>query len=280
MRLKIKDIGITFVNNSGMKLKYFLFIVLLTSLTAVAQTDGAVVINKGQGAAKTGGLVYNKEFSVGGKITTTGWGVLGEYARKLDQDRKRLLYFELMFMKHPKELKKVNEYNFAFSFDSPRPFIYAKENSFFNAKAAYGHRILIGEKAEKSGFEINFNYVAGPSLGMTKPYYLEILYEEDGDTYKVSEKYGPETANLFLDATSIYGYSGFSKGLSEISIIPGAFAKTGLSFDWASYDEYVKSLEAGIGAEIYVKDVPMMILENNKPYFVYLYLSLQLGKKW
>lgn len=62
--------------------------------------------------------------------------------------------------------------------------------------------------------------------------------------------------------------------------LPGLFGKAGLNFDWATYDDFVKSAETGIGAELYLKEIPIMIQENNKPLFVYLYLSLQFGKKW
>lgn len=246
----------------------------------ISQTGNkAIVMNQGD-ATKSKGIMYNTEFSVGGKLTTSGWGVFGDLTKRVNMDKKRLYYFEIMFMKHPKELKKINEYNFSLSYSSPRPFIYGKQNSFFNAKVAYGNKYLIGEKAEKSGFEVNFTYAVGPSIGFVKPYYLEILKNQDGTLYLSTEKYSDANASYFLDATSIYGYSGFTTGFKDISVIPGAFGKAGLTFDWASYDDYVKSLEAGIGAELYLTDVPMMILETNKPYFVYLYLSLQLGRKW
>ena len=83
-----------------------------------------------------------------------------------------------------------------------------------------------------------------------------------------------------MDATSIYGASGFSIGFNEIKFAPGIFAKSGFNFDWATYDDFVKAMEVGLGTEIYLKEIPILISENNKPYFVYLYLSLQFGKKW
>lgn len=272
-----------------MKIKSLLISILFCAIAATAQQDStikitqagskAIVLNQSS-ATKTKGLMYNTELSMGVKLTTSGWGMFGDLTKRVNMDKKRVYYFELMFMKHPKELKKINEYNFSLSYSSPRPFIYGKQNSFFNTKVAYGNKFLIGEKAEKSGFEVNFNYAVGPSLGLVKPYYLEILKNQDGSLYLSSEKYSEENASYFIDATSIYGYSGFTKGLSEIKVIPGAFGKAGLNFDWATFDDYVKSVELGIGGELYLDDIPMMILENNKPYFVYLYLSLQLGRKW
>lgn len=263
------------------------FFLLLTVTALQAQTDvsveknngNAVVINKNS-SVKSKGLVYNTALSFGAKASTAGFGVFGDLTKRITVEKDRLYYFEVNFLKHPKELKKINEYTVAFPYDSPRPFVYGKKNSFFALKAGYGNKFILGEKAEKNGYEIKFSYAAGPSLGFLKPYYLDVWYDEDGDAILVSEKYSPETENAFLNATSIYGYSGFNKGFNEISLMPGVFGKAGINFDWATYDDFVKAFEAGIGGELYLKDVPMMIVENNKPYFVYLYLSLHFGKKW
>lgn len=139
---------------------------------------------------------------------------------------------------------------------------------------------MIGEKAEKSGFQVAFDYAGGLSAGFIKPYYLDIYNTDEGGGLTRSVKYTDETASLFLDATSIYGASGFSVGFNEIKFTPGVFGKAGLNFDWATYDDWVKALETGIGAEVYLKQIPLMITEQNKAYFLYLYLSLQFGKKW
>ncbi len=239
-----------------------------------------IVLNKGNsGGTKPSGLSYENEFSMGAKISTAGWGIFGDYTQDVNYDKKRVLYFELEFLKNPKETKRVNE--FTIGFTPPKPFVYGKQNSFFNLKAAIGEKRLIGEKAEKSGFQISANYGGGFSAGFIKPYYLEVYTEnpEEG-SLTVPIRYSDETEELFLNASKIYGASGFSTGLNEISVVPGLFGKAGLNFDWATYDDFVKSAEAGIGAELYLKDIPIMIQENNKPYFVYLYLSLQFGKKW
>lgn len=236
-----------------------------------------VILNKGSGNSLKG-LSYEHEFSMGAKVSTSGWGIFGDYTKDVDMDKKRVAYFELEFLKHPKETKRVNE--FTVGYTPPKPFVYGKQNSFFNLKAAIGEKRMIGQKAEKSGFQIAANYAGGFSAGFIKPYYLAVYSNDAENSPTVNVKYTPETANIFMDYTSIYGASGFSVGFKEISVVPGLFGKAGLNFDWATYDDFVKSAEAGIGAELYLKDIPIMILENNKPYFVYLYLSLQFGKKW
>lgn len=248
-----------------------------TSVTHESTKSKPVVLNHSI-STKTKGISYENEFSMGIKLATAGWGIFGDYTKDINYDKKRVYYFEMEFLKNPKETKRVNE--FTIGYDSPKPFVYGKQNTFFNLKAAIGEKLLIGEKAEKSGFQVLFNYAGGISAGFIKPYYLDVYNTDEEGGVTKSIKYSDETENLFLDATSIYGASGFSIGFNEINFTPGVFGKAGLNFDWATYDDFVKSLETGIGLELYLQDIPIMILENNKPYFVYLYLSLQLGKKW
>ncbi len=250
-----------------------------TSTPTNSESSKPVILNKSSAAtSKTRGISYEHQFSLGGRLGTSGWSIFGDYTKDINLDKKRVYYFEIAFLKHPKEIKRVNE--FTLGLESPKPFVYGKQNTFFNLKVALGEKLLIGEKAEKSGFEVNYIYAGGLSLGFIKPYYLDVYNPDETGSLTTSVKYSPETASLFLDATSIYGASGFSVGFNEIKLTPGLFAKTGLNFDWATYDDFVKSVEAGIGGELYLREIPIMILENNKPYFVYLYLSLQLGKKW
>jgi hypothetical protein len=56
--------------------------------------------------------------------------------------------------------------------------------------------------------------------------------------------------------------------------------KSGFTFDWAQSDDAIKSLEVGATLDLYYKEVPLMILDNNSFYYPNLYLSLQFGKKW
>jgi hypothetical protein len=231
--------------------------------------------------AKPTGIVYNKEFSVGGKITTTGWGFFGEYTRTVSSNKKRVFSFEFMELKHPKQIKQSNDFIFpAFGLESPKSYVYGKQNNLYVLHTGYGGRYQLGDRAKKSGVEVSMSWSAGPTFGLLKPYYLKVI-ETNGDFFTIQDqRYDENEPDKFLTQTAIYGASGFSYGLGQIGFVPGAFGKIGLNFDWANYSEVVKSLEAGIGADLFVGRPAIMIVDRNKFQFVYLYLSLQLGKRW
>ena len=223
----------------------------------------------------------DKEFSVGGKITSTGWSFFADYTKFVTTTRKRVLMFEIMELKHPKQVKQSNDITFGgWGLESPKAYVFGKQNNFYAMHFGYGARYRLGDKAKKSGVEVNLTWAAGPSLGITKPYYLNLIEPGDGFVTIVAQKYDPEDPDKFLQRSNIYGASGFSYGLGELGFIPGGFGKVGVNFDWASYSEFIKSLEAGVGADVYARQVPLMIVEQNRLHFVYLYLSLQLGKRW
>jgi hypothetical protein len=229
------------------------------------------------------GLIYNHELSGGVLIHTAGWSIFLDVAKRSELSKKSLWEFEFTQTHHPKELKQTVDFGLTFfGFNSPKPFYYGKQNSFYNLNISYGKQFLIAEKAEKSGVEVGIKLLGGISLGFLKPYYLNALYPSDvnNDYEIVAIRYTPETAAKFLDWFSIYGASGVFYGFDHLSIVPGAHFKGGFNFDWANDEQSIKALEVGVTLDAYYKKVPIMILEENTMFYPKLYLSIQFGKKW
>ena len=229
------------------------------------------------------GIIYNHEVSGGAMIHTSGWGIFLDVGSRDELKKKTMWTFEFSQLHHPKEVKQTIDFGLAFfGFNSPKPFVYGKQNNFYVFNVAYGKQFMIAERAEKSGVELGIKVVGGLSMGLLKPYYLNVLYPSDNsNSYEVRAiRYTAETADKFLDWFSIYGGAGFTYGFDQMKFIPGLHLKTGLNFDWAQNDQAIKALEAGIMFDAYYKEVPIMILEDNAQFFPNLYISIQFGKKW
>jgi len=236
------------------------------------------------------GIIYNKEFSMDFKFHTNGYALGVNIGQIKTYFLTRYFNIELGELKHIKEYKQSFDFQYSLTSKISRAFILGKENNFYVLRAGYGEKRYLTEKAPDQGLAIGFSYEAGPSLGLLKPYYLELIRSSElggQDRYYIqSEKFSEENANLFTDLNFIYGSTGFSKGFNEISVVPGAHAKCAVHFGWGAFDEYVKALEAGIMLDFYFKKIPLMVespqIENveNKPFFINLYLNLQLGKRW
>jgi hypothetical protein len=231
------------------------------------------------------GIVYNSAYAFGGQIFTNGWAAHFEWAKIQTLHRRNFYQIEIAQVRHPKETRQPSDFaNYGLSIPAvnpPKPFVYGKRNNFYQVNASMGQERMIGQRAEKSGVEVSFKYMAGFSLGILKPYYLQYLVptEDPQERYFVEDKYSAETHPYFLDRTWIYGAAPMSKGFDEPKLVPGGHIKAGLKFDWAFFEEYIKAIEVGGVVDIYPRRVPIMITEKNQRVFPNLYLGLQFGRK-
>ena len=89
---------------------------------------------------------------------------------------------------------------------------------------------LLNRKPYWGGVELRFIYGGGVTVGIAKPYYYYIIYPNpDGITGRLQlERFDPNSQSVDY----IYGRGPFSKGLSEITLHPGIYLKTGLNFEF------------------------------------------------
>ncbi len=235
------------------------------------------------------GIVYNKEFSVNFKLHTNGYSLGVDIGKVKTYYRTQFYSIEIGEIKHPKEFRQSFEFPTQASNRLSRPFIFGKENNLIPLRVGFGETRYFSEKAKRKGLAIGITYAAGASIGLLKPYYLDLLRFSDGgsgERYIRSERFSEDNADHFLNVDRIFGSSGFTKGLNEIQLMPGGHAKFAVHFDWGAFDEFVKALDAGIMLDLYFKRVPIMVESplvlnaENRPFFVNLYLNLQLGKRW
>ncbi|RAJ83351.1 hypothetical protein CLV59_103318 [Chitinophaga dinghuensis] len=222
--------------------------------------------------------VFQRDFSLGGRLNTDGWSGFFELGYR--KSRKVVNYFQFEFSEK-KSLKEYKQQGYAPTDMgiASRPYVYGKQNNFYPVKLGIGQRYLIGGKANKNGVEVSAIYYGGISIGLLKPYYLSVNVGND----QIKEiKYDPNGPykDAFLDQYAVTGGGGFGKGWSEVSVVPGLHAKLGMRFDWAHFNEVVSALECGVNAEMYTKKIPIMINEGNKQFIFNAYVGLQFGKRW
>lgn len=231
------------------------------------------------------GIIYRKELAFDARLHTNGLALAINFGDIITYRRSKYYHIELGYIKDPREQKQTRNIGFLFN-SSSNSFKLGKQNSLFTLRGGVGRKTFVSDKAKRKGIAIGYSYEFGPSIAILKPYYLDLQYqvEVDGQTSVElrSEKYNDENAEKFLSFNQIYGSSGFSKGLGELTFIPGGQAKLGMFFSLGAYDEYIKSFEIGIMADAYIRKVPIMVETDNisnKPYFINLYIHLQLGKR-
>lgn len=227
------------------------------------------------------GIIYNKELAFDFRINTfRGFSFAVNVGKIIDYDKTRYYHFEFGNLRHPKEFKQNDQ--FSRRFGGQRSFFFGKQNSMFVLRGGWGTKRYLSEKASTRGVAIGINYEFGPSIGILKPYYLELINSIDAPPSQ--ERFSEENRDVFLDVNRIQGAAPFSRGITELSFLPGAQAKFSFHFDWGAFDEYVKAIDVGIMGDFYFQRADILVddaLEGvqNRQFFINLFVSLQLGKR-
>lgn len=235
------------------------------------------------------GIVYDRELAFDFQlITPRSFGLGVSIGQIRSYYLTRFYHIGLSDLRHPREYRQ------SFDFQLPNlnrvsgPFIFGKQNQFYVLRAGIGEKRYFSEKARRRGLAVGISYAGGVSLGLLKPYYLDLIYLRDQGTSQPivrTERYSPENAQTFLDIYSVLGAAPFSRGLGEIQARPGFHAKFAAHFDWGAFDEFVKAIEAGVMLDFFLSEIPIMVESNltsginNSPAFFNFYLNLQLGKR-
>jgi len=229
-------------------------------------------INQMMKEEEEGALVYNKQTAFGGKLITDGYGIFYEHGKYKTISTTNLWWIELGERRDPKEKKSVLGDGAGFQIGNP--FIYGKINNFYYLKVGFGQQRLIGGKDVKNGVAVSAIYGGGLSLGLLKPYYLNISTPDTSATIKYSD-----SPALFLDPGAIIGGAGFTKGFSEMTVVPGLHARVALRFDYGHFNELLSAIETGVNAAFYTKDINMMYSEPGKKFFFNAYVAIVFGKR-
>jgi hypothetical protein len=223
---------------------------------------------------------YSKEFSGGARIQTNGISVCGEFGWIKDINRTRLIQVEYTYFLNYK-LKRTRAT--PFGRDSGKDYFYGLQNRFHALRFSYGFKRSIADKAKYRGVRLSLIGYGGFSLGLLKPYYLNLRYIDDNQGLPVirPERYSAANRDVFLTRIRIDEAAPIRFGLSEMEPVPGIHTRWGLNFDWGVRDEFMKALECGLTADIYYKRLPILVdPAQNRAWQLGLYLSFHFGKRW
>lgn len=217
------------------------------------------------------GVIANKKhFLLGIKLNTDGYGLFVEKGLAKSVNRALLFQFDIAERKHPKENKQFNVQNNA------GPYLYGKINFFYPIKLGVQQQFLLGNKGNKNGLSLTANVGGGLTLGLLRPYLL--AYDSMGiQIYRGLGKTTQDSVR-FLTQPPTSGPN-FGTGFNQSTLVPGAYTKASVRFDYGKYNEVVSAIEVGVTAEVYSKKIPQMVFSKNKNFFFSAYVSFLFGKR-
>ena len=229
-------------------------------------------------------VLYKKSWSAGIRLRSDGFALGAEITRSKRFKRRWLIQTQFSYFWHPKQVKQQSQYGGGglFGSDGFKPFVFGKQNSLFTLYLGAGQKFLLAEKGRNHGVQLFFKYAGGFTLGILKPYLVEVVDTTSivGNTFSntVTLGYEPDNPNsLFLEKDYIVGASGFGKGW-KLKAQPGIHVEVGMEFDFGKNESFVKALEIGVASDFYFKKVPVMV-QSNKFLYPSVYVGIQLGKR-
>lgn len=214
-------------------------------------------------------IFFRNERSFAGLLNSDGYGLSYREARRIDYLNKRYFEIELGTLKHPREYRESNPL-----FQTPGTFIYGKLNSVFYLRGSYGHQHELFKKADLGGVAVRFFYSAGPVFAIYKPIYYKILYPVSSYQFELVEE------KLDVDIHppyDIYSKASFTKGLNELKVLPGLFAKGGFNFEYSKEEKFIHAVEVGVSLSGFPKKIPIMATIDNKAIYFSLFVSYRFG---
>ena len=164
-------------------MKFVFLSILLIILYSISFSQGEIEEER----------MYNRSENSGSLLlNSNGWGVNFRIGKRLDGYKKRLIDFDFVGIKHPKEDKKHHPIN-------DEKLVFGKLNSFFTLKIGYGYQKEIFSKFDKGGIAIKYFYWGGFSFGFLKPVYY-IIYDSNSSTQgTIIQQFDPSSSHTIFD---------------------------------------------------------------------------------
>lgn len=213
-------------------------------------------------------VFFRNEKSFGIQLNTDGIGFSYRTAKRTDYLNKNIIEYEIGSLKHPKEYKLSNPYTQGTSF------VFGKLNYTLYLRASIGRQHELYKKADLGGVAIRFFYSGGPALAVYKPIYYKVIYPVSLTEYLIREEKFNQSIAIPQD---IWGRAAFTKGFSEIKVMPGIYAKSGFNFEYSKEDKVIHAIEVGASLSAYLKEIPIMASPDNQSVFFSLFVSYRFG---
>jgi len=173
--------------------------------------------------------------------------------------------------------KDYREFDSPFSYNG-RNFVEGKLNYLINIRPEYGRQWSLLKQSSDGGTSLNGRIATGPTIGMQKPYFVDIIYTEaGGKSVSTSVPMASALDNTY-NKSVISGAGSFFAGISDAKMIPGWHIKTALEFKFETLKQNYLAVETGFIVDYFSQ--PVEILNQTTPRSVYTtgYVTFFFGK--
>ena len=207
-----------------------------------------------------------------GVNTNTNSGLLGGFSFLKTFQNRSFVNLDLTNTKDYREFDSPYSYN-------GKTYVEGKLNYLINLRPEYGRQWILLKQASDGGTSLNGRLATGPTIGIQKPYYVDIVYT-DVSSGRTATKSVPMASalNNTYNKSIISGEGSLFSGISEAKFIPGWHLKTALEFKFETLKQNYLAVETGFIVDYFSQ--PIEILNQTAPRSVYTtgYVTFFFGK--
>ena len=137
---------------------------------------GQTTFQPKQDSYESKGIVYDEEMTFDLQfLQTNGWSLAFNKGKLKTYYLTPYYHFSIGGLKHIKEYRQQSfDATGISSIGNSQSYVFGKQNSLYVLRAGYGQKRYFSEKAKIRGLAVGVNYEFGPTLGLLKPYYLDL----------------------------------------------------------------------------------------------------------
>ncbi|MCX6193452.1 MAG: hypothetical protein NTX34_03005 [Cytophagales bacterium] len=206
-----------------------------------------------------------------GVNTNTNSGILGGFSFIKSFRNRSFINVDLT------NTKDYREFDSPFSYNG-KTYVEGKLNYLINFRPEYGRQWALLKQASEGGTSLNGRIATGPTIGIQKPYFVDIVYTEAGGKSISTSVAMAKALDNTYNKSIISGEGSFFSGLSQAKFIPGWHVKTALEFKFETLKQNYLAIETGFIVDYFSQ--PVEILNQTNPRSVYTtgYVTFFFGK--
>jgi hypothetical protein len=212
------------------------------------------------------GITTNNYSSLlGGVILRNSFPV----SKRKNNPVNRYISLEAINIKNPREQNVLSAYG--------SKFVFGKTNYFFSVRPQYGREYYFFQKDEENSIGLSIIVAGGPSIGISKPYYIKYTNSKGDSPQTVA--YNPD---IHTNTSYIIGAGNILQNLTNgLKFNLGLHAKVAANIDISTFNNNVTGLEIGTLFEAFTKKPEILApkFSDNPQTFATVYLTLYFGNK-
>lgn len=242
---------------------FFFWVILVVPFLMMGQRKSATPLKKEtQTQSSSWGIGLN---------TNTNSGILGGFSFLKTFKNRSFVNLDLTNTKDYREFDSPYSYN-------GKSFVEGKLNYLINFRPEYGRQWSLFKQASDGGTSLNGRIATGPTIGIQKPYFVDIVYTEAGGKTLTTSVPMAKALDNSYNKSIISGEGSIFSGFSEAKFIPGWHLKTALEFKFETLKQNYLAVETGFIVDYFSQ--PVEILNQTAPRSVYTtgYVTFFFGK--